>query len=69
MLVATQSSKERQMPLKKSGSEEALRNNISEMIRSYRTTGKIGNSKPSSVAKARKQAIAAAFSNQKRYGK
>ena len=69
MWVATPSLKELMMPLKKKGSEEALRSNIAEMIHNYRKTGKIGNSKPSSIAKARKQAIAAAYSNKERYGK
>lgn len=57
------------MPLKKSGSAGALRSNIAEMIKSYHSTGKIGNSKPSSIAKARKQAIAAAYTNKERYTK
>lgn len=57
------------MPLIKSGSEEALSNNIAEIIRSYKQTGKIGKASPSSLAKARKMAIAASYSNKARYEK
>lgn len=55
------------MPLISGKSEEAFRSNLSEMIRAYKTTGKIGNSSPKSLAKARKQALADAF--EKRGGK
>lgn len=57
------------MPLIKSKSEEALRSNISELIRSYKRTGKIGSAKPSTIAKARKMAIAASYATKERAGK
>lgn len=54
------------MPLDRSKSEDALRSNISELIRSYKRTGRIGNTKPSTIAKARKMALAAAYSVRER---
>lgn len=39
-----------------------LSKNISEMLKKFKLTGMLGTSKPSSFKKARKQAIAAAFS-------
>lgn len=49
------------MPLIKSKSTEAMAQNIREMMHSFKQTGKIGNSSPKDMAKARKQALAAAF--------
>lgn len=54
------------MPLMQSKSKKALGENIAELVRSYKNTGKIGNAKPSSVDKARKMAIAAAYSVKER---
>ena len=54
------------MPLDRSKSEDALRSNISELIRSYKRTGRIGNTKPSTIAKARKMALADAYSVRER---
>jgi len=55
------------MPLKKSKSKQAFSDNVSELIATYRKTGKIGRSRPKGAAAARKQALAIAF-NVKRKG-
>jgi len=49
------------MPLSPGKSREAFESNIGELIRSYRETGKVGNSTPKTTDKARKQALAIAF--------
>ena len=54
------------MPLVKGKSKRAFGKNLSELIASYRKTGKIGNSRPKNAAKARKQALAIAFSVKRR---
>jgi hypothetical protein len=46
------------MPLKKGSSRGTVSANIKELADSYEHTGKIGNSKPASKAKAVKQATA-----------
>lgn len=51
------------MPLKKGSSSKTISKNISKLIRSYKKTGKIGTSKPTSSKKAQKQAIAIALSS------
>jgi hypothetical protein len=51
------------MPLKKGSSSKTISKNISELIRSYNKTGKIGSSKPKTKKKAQKQAIAIALSS------
>jgi hypothetical protein len=50
------------MPLKKGSSEKTISSNISKEIKSYKKTGKIGTSKPTSKKKAQKQAVAIALS-------
>lgn len=50
------------MPLKTGKSNKVVSTNISEMVRSYGKTGKIGASKPESKTKAIKQATAIALS-------
>ena len=50
------------MPLKSGKSKKTISKNIGEMVSKYKTTGKIGTSKPKSKAKAQKQAIAIALS-------
>ena len=49
------------MPLKSGSSDKTIQKNIGELIRSYKKTGKIGTSKPSSAKKAREQAVAIAY--------
>ena len=51
------------MPLKKGSSKKTIQKNISELIKSYKKTGKIGSSKPKSLKKAREQAVAIAYSS------
>lgn len=51
------------MPLKKGSSDKTVSKNISELMKSYKKTGKIGTSKPKSKKKAQKQAIAIALSS------
>ena len=50
------------MPLKKGKSDETVSDNISELMKSYKKKGKIGDSKPKSKKKAQKQAVAIALS-------
>lgn len=50
------------MPLKKGKSEDTFDSNMSELIATFRKTGKIGKSRPKGADKARKQALAIAFS-------
>jgi len=50
------------MPLEKGKSKKTVSKNIKEIVSSYKKTGKIGSSKPSSKKKAQKQAIAIALS-------
>ena len=50
------------MPLNQSTSKKAFAGNVAELIRSYKAKGSIGSSKPESKEKARKQALAIAFS-------
>lgn len=50
------------MPLKKGSSKKTISSNIGTLVRDFKETGKIGTSKPKSVAKAQKQAVAIAFS-------
>lgn len=49
------------MPLRKGTSKEMMSQNIAEVMHSYKRTGRIGSSKPTTSPKARKQAIAIAF--------
>lgn len=50
------------MPLKSGKSNKVVSENVGEMVRSYKKSGKLGTSKPGSVAKAQKQAVAIALS-------
>jgi hypothetical protein len=54
------------MPLIKSGSDKARSKNIAEMVRSYKKTGKLGNSRPKNIREAISQASAAAYSMQRK---
>lgn len=50
------------MPLKHGSSKKTISKNIAAEMRSFKKTGKLGNSKPKSAKAAQKQAIAIAFS-------
>lgn len=49
------------MPLRKGKSQKIISSNIREMIDSWKETGKIGNTKPKSMAQAIRIASAAAY--------
>lgn len=49
------------MPLSRGSSNKTISSNISEMMGSFKKTGKLGTSKPKSKAKAQKQAVAIAL--------
>ena len=49
------------MPLKSGSSEKVRSTNIAELVRSFKRTGRIGNSEPKSKAAAVKQAVAIAY--------
>lgn len=54
------------MPLEKGSSSETRSKNVREMVDSYKSTGRIGNSRPASNRKAIKQAVAAAYRQQRK---
>lgn len=49
------------MPLRSGSSAKTRSTNIGEMLRSFKQTGRIGNSKPGSMKKAAAQASAVAY--------
>jgi hypothetical protein len=53
------------MPLKSGKSKEAFNFNVEELVNSWKKKGKMGSSRPESLNKARKQALAIAFSKQR----
>lgn len=54
------------MPLKKGKSEKVFKANVKELVDTFKSTGKIGTSKPKSKAKAIKQAVAIAYSQKRK---
>jgi hypothetical protein len=50
------------MPLKTGKSQKTIQKNVSELIHTYKKTGKIGSSKPKGKKAAQKQAVAIALS-------
>lgn len=54
------------MPLKSGSSEAVIQDNIAELVRAYRRTGKIGNTTPKNAQHARE--IATAIANEKAKG-
>ena len=57
------------MPLKKGTSQATIGSNIAECIRSYKESGKIGNTTPDNMAHARKICAAAAYTTARRSSK
>jgi len=51
------------MPLQEGSSKETISQNVSELIKAFKKKGKIGNVTPENMGKARKVALAAAFSS------
>ena len=49
------------MPLQSGSSPQVRSTNIREMLHSFKQSGRLGNSKPKSMKKARAQAAAAAY--------
>lgn len=49
------------MPLMKGSSQKVISKNIGELVGAYKSTGKIGTSKPVSKKKAIKQSVAIAY--------
>lgn len=54
------------MPLKKGRSKKSVSSNISELVKSFKKTRKIGNSRPKNKKAAVKQAVAIALSMAKK---
>lgn len=48
-------------PLREGGSQKVISQNIAECLRSYRKTGRIGNSRPKNSKEAREQCAAIAY--------
>lgn len=53
------------MPLKPGKSQQTRNDNIAELVRSYKTRGKIGQSRPKSMKEAVQQATAIAYDKQR----
>lgn len=49
------------MPLQSGSSQETVSANIEKLMREYKRTGKIGNTRPTSLDHARKIAAAASY--------
>jgi len=54
------------MPLKQGSSDKTRSQNIAEIERAYKASGKIGNSTPKSDEAAQKQAEAIAYATQRK---
>jgi len=49
------------MPLSSGNSRQTIESNIREMLKSWKESGKIGNTSPKTMAEARRIAAAAAY--------
>jgi hypothetical protein len=54
------------MPLKRGSSTKTISSNIAELIKSWKSTGKIGTARPKNLAEAQKMAAAIAYDKAKR---
>lgn len=54
------------MPLKSGTSNKVVGSNVSELMRSFMSSGKIGTSRPASKKKAQRQAVAIALAKKRR---
>jgi len=54
------------MPLKKGKSKKVISGNIEEMLKSFKKSGMIGNTKPKSMKHAQRIASAAAYSTSRK---
>lgn len=57
------------MPLKSGKSNKTVSSNIKEMVSSYKSSGKIGNTHPKNSAQAQKIAVAAAMTKKRSSGR
>lgn len=57
------------MPLKAGYGKDTISSNIAECIRSYKKSGKVGNTTPDSLAHAQKICTAAAYSTARKSAK
>jgi hypothetical protein len=57
------------MPLKKGKSKKVFSENVNELVDTYKEKGVIGTSKPKNKKKAIKQAVAIAYSTQRKSSK
>lgn len=57
------------VPLKGGTSQASISSNIEEMLHKYKQTGRIGNTRPGSMAEARRIATAAAYAKARKSAK
>lgn len=54
------------MPLQSGKTEGAFKSNVSELMKAYKSKGKIGNSKPANKKKALAQALAISYTEKRK---
>ena len=57
------------MPLVKGSGRKSIRQNIEELLSSYKSSGKIGTSSPKNMEEARQQAVAIAYQKARETGR